>query len=114
MNDTGITAGLIIYTVIVLLMIASGWKVFAKAGLPGWGILVPGYNIYLMCKLAGKPGWWVLLLFVPLINLIIAIVLTVAMVQKFGKGAGFVIGMLLLPFIFLPILGFGSATYQRK
>jgi hypothetical protein len=93
-------------------MIAAMWKVFSKAGQPGWAVIIPIYNIYIMCKVAGRPGWWVLLMFIPLVNLIIAIILNIDIAKNFGQGVGFGIGLIILPFIFLPILGFGSAQYQ--
>jgi hypothetical protein len=64
-----------------------------------------------MLKVAGKPGWWLLLLFIPFVNLVIAILAIVALAQNFGKGAGFAVGMIFLPIIFWPILAFGSAQY---
>jgi len=94
------------------LMIAAMWKVFSKAGQPGWAVIIPIYNIYIMCKVAGRPGWWVLLMFIPFVNLIIAIILTIDIAKNFGQGVGFGIGLIILPFIFYPILGFGSAQYQ--
>ena len=96
----------------VVLMIAAMWKVFSKAGHPGWAALIPIFNVYIMCKIAGRPGWWLLLFLIPFVNLIIAIIVTVDISKGFGKGVGFAIGMILLPFIFWPILGFGSAQYQ--
>jgi hypothetical protein len=102
----------ICYSVVVLLLIAAIWKVFSKAGQPGWAAIIPIYNIYVMCKVAGRPGWWLLLMLIPFVNLIIAIILNVDIAKRFGKGIGFAIGMILLPFIFWPILGFGSAQYQ--
>ena len=102
----------IIYCVVVILMIAAIWKMFSKAGQPGWAAIIPIYNIYVMCKIAGRPGWWVLLMFIPLVNFIIIIILCIDLAKSFGKGAGFGIGLLLLPFIFYPVLGFGSAQYQ--
>jgi hypothetical protein len=98
--------------VFILLIVASMWKVFSKAGQPGWAAIIPIYNVYVMCKVAGRPGWWFLLMLIPLVNFIIAIVLNVDIAKRFGKGVGFAIGMLFLPFIFWPILGFGSAQYQ--
>ena len=103
---------LVIWCAVFLLMIAAMWKVFTKAGQPGWGVLIPIYNLYLMCKIAGRPGWWLLLMLIPFVNFIIAIILNIDIAKNFGKGAGFAVGMLLLPFIFWPILGFGSAQYQ--
>ncbi len=102
----------ICYFAVIILMIAAIWKVFSKAGQPGWASIIPIYNIYVLCKVAGRPGWWVLLMFIPLVNFIIIIILCIDLAKSFGKGAGFGIGLLLLPFIFYPVLGFGSAQYQ--
>lgn len=96
----------------IVLMIAAMWKMFSKAGQPGWASIIPIFNTYIMCKIAGRPGWWLILLFIPFVNLIIWIILCIDLAKAFGKGAGFGIGLLLLPFIFFPILGFGSAQYQ--
>jgi hypothetical protein len=96
----------------IVLMIAAVWKVFSKAGQPGWAAIIPIFNFYVMCKVAGRPGWWLLLFLIPFVNLVIAIIVTVDIAKRFGKGVGFAIGMILLPFIFWPILGFGSAQYQ--
>jgi hypothetical protein len=95
-----------------ILMIAALWKVFSKAGHPGWAAIIPIVNTYFLCKVAGRPGWWVILMLIPLVNFIIWIILCIDVAKNFGKGTGFGIGLLLLPFIFFPILGFGSAQYQ--
>jgi hypothetical protein len=106
--------GIVIYLAIAILMIAGIWKTFEKAGEPGWGAIVPFYNIYLMCKIAGRPGWWLLLYFIPCVSLIIAIIVTIDVSKNFGKGIGFAIGLVFLPIIFFPILGFGDARYRGK
>lgn len=67
-----------------------------------------------MTQIAQKPGWWIILFFIPLVNLIAAILLFVAIAEKFGKGAGFGVGMAFLGFIFIPILGFGDAQYNAN
>jgi hypothetical protein len=103
---------MIIYLAIVILMIAAMWKIFAKAGKPGWAAIVPIYNIVVLLQICEKPIWWLVLLLIPIVSLIIMIILYVALAQVFGKGIGFAIGMLLLPFIFMPMLGFGSAQYK--
>jgi hypothetical protein len=95
-----------------VLMIAALWKIFTKAGQPGWAAIIPIVNTYFTCKVAGRPGWWVILMFIPFVNLIIWIILCIDVAKSFGKGAGFGIGLLLLPIIFFPILGFGNAQYQ--
>ena len=105
-------AVLIVQLVILVLMLVVGWKVFTKAGQPGWAVIVPIYNVYVMLKIAGKPGWWLLLFFIPIVNLVIGILTLLALAENFGKGTGFAMGMLFLPIIFYPILAFGSAEYQ--
>jgi hypothetical protein len=102
----------ICYFVVIILLIAAMWKVFSKAGQPGWACIIPIYNIYVLCKIAGRPGWWVLLMLIPFVNFIILIIIDIDIAKAFGKGVGFGIGLVLLPFIFFPILGFGSAQYQ--
>jgi hypothetical protein len=96
---------------IIILMFAGFWTTFAKAGLPGWGAIVPFYNVYLMCKIGGKSGWWVLLYLIPCVNLIIALIVSIDVARNFGKGTGFGLGLALLPYIFFPILGFSDARY---
>jgi Family of unknown function (DUF5684) len=100
----------VIDLVITVLVIAAMWKVFSKAGQPGWGAIIPIVNFYFLCKVAGRPGWWVLLLLIcfPIFYIIICI----DVAKRFGMGGAFAVGLILLPFIFFPILGFGSAQYQ--
>lgn len=96
----------------IILMIAAWWKMFTKAGQPGWAAIIPIVNLYFFCKVAGRPGWWLILMFIPLVNFIIIIILCIDIAKSFGKGVGFGIGLIFLPFIFYPILAFGSAQYQ--
>lgn len=103
---------IIIGLLIALLLIVAMWKVFTKAGQPGWASIIPIYNLYVWCKIVGRPGWWIILMLIPFVNFIIGIILCIDMAKSFCKGAGFGIGLALLGIIFLPILGFGSAQYQ--
>ena len=91
-----------------VLKIVSLWKIFKKAGKPGWASIVPIYNIYIMCEIAEKEWWYILLLCVPFVNIYAIIVLYNGMAKKFGKGGGFVVGMILLPVVFFPMLAFGK------
>ena len=111
----GAAAGFIftlIYLAIVVLVIAGMWKVFVKAGKPGWACLIPIYNVIVLLEIAGKPLWWIILLFIPLVNLVVLILVSIAVAEKFGKGAGFGLGLAFLPMIFFPLLGFGDAQYR--
>ena len=102
----------LLYLALIVLVIAGFWKVFVKAGHPGWAAIVPIYNIYILLKIAGKPGWWLLLFFIPVVSLVIMILVSIEVAKAFGKGGGFGVGLAFLGFIFYPILGFGDAKYQ--
>jgi purine-cytosine permease-like protein len=101
---------LIVWLVVMVVMVASLWKIFTKAGEPGWAAIVPIYNILVLLKITGKPTWWIVLYIVcaP----IAAILVTLALAEKFGKSVGYAIGMIVLPIVFLPMLAFGSAEYK--
>lgn len=103
---------LLLYLAVIGVVIAGLWKTFEKAGEPGWGSLIPLYNNYLMLKIADRPGWWLILFFIPVVNFLIIILVSVDIAENFGKGAGFGLGLAFLSVIFYPILGFGDATYQ--
>src|SRR5437879_8929670 len=95
----------IFYLAFTILMIAAWWKIFTKAGQPGWACIIPIYNLYVWCKIVGRPWWWILLMLIPFVNFIILIILIIDLAKSFGKGVGFGIGLLLLAVIFFPILG---------
>jgi len=112
-GDQGPGAGTYIVALLfAVVMIAAMWKVFTKAGKPGWAALIPIYNLVVLLQIAGKPVWWLILFFIPIVSLIIAILTYVALAERFGKGGGFAVGLVLLGPIFFPILGFGSAQYR--
>jgi len=102
---------LVLVIAILVFLIASIWKVFVKAGQPGWAAIVPIYNVVVMLRIVGRPLWWIVLFFIPLVNLVIGIVVHIDFAKSFGKSAGFGVGLALLGFIFFPILGFGDARY---
>lgn len=114
MSDIGSLFMGLLWVAFVVFELAAVWKVYAKAGQPGWGAFVPVYNLYLLVKMAGRPGWWTLLFFVPVANFIVAILVSVEVAGNFGKSTLFGVGLALLPAIFYPILGFGSATYGLR
>ena len=88
------------------------WRLFEKAGRKGWEALIPGHNTLEMFLMVGRPGWWYFLLMIPLANIVIGIMLIFDLAKAFGKDTGFGFGLLLLSFVFLPILALGDAEYQ--
>lgn len=107
----GIIFGLF-YIALIVFIIAAAWKVYAKAGKPGWAAIVPIYNVIVLLEIVGRPLWWIVLFLIPLVNIVVAILVAIDLAKAFGKSAGFGLGLAFLGFIFYPILGFGSATYQ--
>jgi hypothetical protein len=99
--------------IIFLIVVAGLWKVFIKAGEPGWAAIIPIYNYYVILKIVERPWWWLLLLLVPIVNLIVSIIVAIDLAKSFGKDAAYGIILLwLLNAIGYLILGFGDAEYQ--
>src|SRR5438034_7855705 len=90
----------IVYVVVIVVMIAAVWKIFTKAGQPGWASIVPIYNFIVMLRIAGKPAWWFLLMFIPVVNFVVLIIVLLSFARNFGKGGGFAMGLLFLAPIF--------------
>lgn len=103
-----------VYLAVVLLAIVAMWKIFTKAGKPGWAAIIPIYNIIVLLEIAGKPAWWVILFLIPFVNFVMIFIVSIAVAKNFGKGTGFGIGLALLGFIFGPILAFGDAQYNPQ
>jgi hypothetical protein len=110
----GVSApGLIVGAILLIWSVAASWKVYEKAHQPGWAALIPIYNIYIMLKIAGRPGWWLVLYLIPLVNIVAHIMVSIDIAKAFGKSTAFgVIGIWLFGLIGLSIIGFGSATYK--
>lgn len=104
-----------VYLMIILVMavisIIALWRVFTKAGEPGWGSLIPFYNLYLLFKISWGNGWMFLFTFVPVANLIVSLIAYYKLCRAFGHGVGFFFGLLFLYPIFIMILAFDSSEY---
>lgn len=101
----------IVWCAVIVFEIAAMWKVFTKAGQPGWAAIIPIYNVIVLLQIAGKPIWWILLCLIPLVNIVVAIMMWHAISTNFGKGVGFTLGLIFLGFIFIPILAWSDAQY---
>jgi len=111
---TAATVFMVVYLAVILLIVASMWKIFVKAGKPGWAAIVPIYNLIVLLEISGKPVWWFLLMLIPFVNIVILAMVCIALAKNFGKGAGFGLGLLFLSPIFYPMLAFGDARYQPQ
>jgi len=130
MNDPVVVGGffaiIIAYLVFVMIsitisiiMLISYWKINTKAGQPGWAVLIPFYSLYIQTKVLQRPKYWFWLylgLSITIIGLLVVMVLAimdlVRLAQVFGKSDGFIVGLILMPVIFIPILAFGNSQYQ--
>jgi hypothetical protein len=115
-DDSGSAAAqmviLVIYLAIVVLIVAGLWKIFTKAGKPGWASIIPIYNGIVLLEIAGKPIWWIILFLIPCVQIVMAILTWMAVAKNFGKSELYGIGLAFLPFIFIPLLGFSDAKYR--
>ncbi|MBS1487685.1 MAG: signal peptidase I [Bacteroidetes bacterium] len=101
----------VIYVAIIVLMIVSMWKIFVKAGKPGWAAIIPIYNIIVLLEIVNKPIWWFILLIIPLVNFIILIILIHRLSLSFGQGVGFTLLLIFVGIIGFPMLAFGDYKY---
>ena len=119
-TSTAVTGGLlamagtmmIVVVAIMVVFIIGVWKVFVKAGQPGWAVLIPFYNAYILLKIAGRPGWWIVLFLIPLVNIAIGVIVAIDLAKAFGQSALFgVVLLFLLGGIGYLVLGFGNYRY---
>lgn len=119
-DDAGLIASIFGSTIscicggaVFLIVVIGLWKVFVKAGEPGWAAIIPIYNYYTVLKIVGRPWWWLLLMLIPFVNFVVSIIVAIDLAKSFGKDALY--GIVLLWFfsvIGFLILGYGDAQYQ--
>jgi hypothetical protein len=113
-NNAGGAIGIVIYLVVLVLIVAGYWLTFQKAGQRGWTSIIPILNIFVLLKIVKRPLWWVILMLIPCVNIIVWIIIAIDLSKAFGHGGGFAVGIILLPFIFLLVLGFGDSRYELE
>jgi len=111
-SDDGSVLGFLVWLAIAGFYIYVLWKIFEKAGKPGWAAIIPIYNVIVVLEIVGRPIWWVILFLIPVVSLVISIIVAIDLSKSFGHGALYGLGLAFLGFIFAPILAFGSDTYQ--
>jgi hypothetical protein len=115
-TSSGVNAGIgiLFFLLAVAIYLFFGYcfgRIFQKAGRPLWEGFVPIYSVYVMLKIVGRPGWWLILYIIPIVNIVITIIVYYDLARSFGKGVGFTLGLFFLWFIFIPILALSDAQY---
>jgi len=103
----------VLYFVVISVYLIALWKIFTKASQSGWLSLIPFVNIYILIKIAGKPGWWIVLTLIPFVNTIFFILIFIKLAEKFGESTIFGLGLAFFGIICFPILAFGDAKYTE-
>ena len=112
-QDNYFSSNFVIFIVVLaVIYIAAQWRIYEKAGKPGWAVLIPFYNFIVLLEIVGKPWWWLLLMFIPVVNLVIGIWVVNLLSKSFGQNEGFTLGLLFLSIIFYPMLAFGNYEYK--
>ena len=111
-SSAGVGTILLYFGVFYAIIVIPYWVIFTKAGRPGWPALIPIYSSYIMLKVVGRPGWWLWLFLIPVVNFVILIIMLNDLSKSFGHGVGFTFGLIFLSLIFYYILAFGSSTYR--
>lgn len=102
----------VFWLIVSVVLIVANWKIFTKAGKPGWAILIPIYNIVVMLQIVKKPMWWIIMLFIPIVNVVFVILIIYNLCLCFGQPAWHTVPALLVSFIYYPYLAFSKASYQ--
>lgn len=101
-----------LYIAAIVAFIAGLWMVFTKAGEDGWKAIIPIWNILVLLKIVGREWWWIILMLIPIVGFVIWIIVALDLAKSYGRGTGFGIGLIIFPYIWSLILGFGSDTYR--
>jgi hypothetical protein len=104
---------LLLVLVIIAICTVSIWILFKKAGKPGWAAFMPFYHTAVLLEITSEPLWWIIMFQLPLVNIVYSVLVMRRLAGVFGKGVGFTWGLVLFPYIFLPILAFGKSTYAN-
>jgi hypothetical protein len=102
---------LVIILAVVLFYLVAMWRIFTKAGKPGWAVIIPIYSTIVLLGIVGRPWWWLLLALIPFVNIVIGIIILNDLSKSYGHGLGYTLGLLFLSVIFIPILGYGRSRY---
>lgn len=97
--------------IVFILGVVGLWRIFVKAGEKGWAAIIPIYDIWVLLRVVGKPGWWLILFFIPFVQIVAWFLVALELAKSFDKGTGYAIGTFLFPYFFFLILGFSDSKY---
>ena len=114
MDESGVIGvllgGMMLYFLVMMAFcvftIICQWKVFTKAGKPGWASIIPYYNIYQQFDIVYGDGWKCLLLLIPLYNIVVLVQYSLNLAKAYGQSTLFGLGLLFLSPIFYALLAF--------
>ena len=109
-STVGLYIGLGIFAYVLSVLAFAG--IFKKAGQPIWGAFIPIVNEYFLIKTVGRPGWWIILLFIPCVSFIVGLVILWDLAKVFGHGVGMFVLLIIFSLLTMLYLGFGSSQYQ--
>ncbi|MDC7234031.1 MAG: DUF5684 domain-containing protein [Spirochaetales bacterium] len=112
MYDSANPLLVVFWLIVSVVLLVANWKIFTKAGKPGWAILIPIYNVIVMLQIVKKPLWWIIMLLIPGVNVVFVILIIYNLCLSFGQPAWHVIPALLVSFVYYPYLAFSSASYK--
>ena len=110
-QDGGNGPAIIVAIAAALVYLVASWRIYTKAGEPGWTAIVPIVSTLYLLKIVGRPFWWFFILLIPFAGMVFGIVALHDLSRSFGHGGWFTTGLLFLPFIFWPVLAFSGARY---
>lgn len=112
-NSPGASLGVVLGVAIAYVLFALPLAlVFKKTQVAPWWALIPILNVYGLLKVAGRPGWWLVLYLIPIVGFIVMVIVYIDLAKSFDRGAGFAVGLVFLPIIFLAILGLNDDRYR--
>lgn len=98
--------------IIGILLMISMYKIYRKAGRNGWEAFLPVYNIIVLLQIVELPLWYIVLFFIPIVNIYAVFKVFIELAHKFGKTTIFGIASVFFSVICMPILAFGSSQYE--
>jgi hypothetical protein len=109
---TALVIGLVVAAIMYIFISICLMKIFKKAGIKeSWKAWVPIYNTWVLYQIAGRPGWWIFLNFIPIVGLVTSIIAYVDLVKSFGKDPAWAVLLVFIPIVGYPILAWDSSRY---